>query len=130
MSHTYDAVNVYVPACFHPDSKPQCGLDHPWTSLTYFVPVPEHTVLCPSPSDHFTFDTVAVAWIEKRPAEADADSLGRSPSPSPIHNHTGTPTVPLQESALARHSEACRSGLVNVILSTASCRTEATVTGG
>lgn len=110
MSQTYEAVRVYVPACFHPVSNPQCGLDQPWTSALYFVPVPEHTVLCPSPNDHFTFETFAVAVIEYGPAVAVADSEGSEAPASSAHNHTGTPTVPLHGSADAKHGDAPISG--------------------
>ncbi|WP_169797163.1 hypothetical protein, partial [Janibacter anophelis] len=128
ISHTYDAVNVYVPGYFHPSSNPQWGVSQPWTSGSYTVPVPWHTVDCPSPSDHFTCDTFAVAEIVYGPAVADADFDGK-PS-SPTHNHTGTPTVPVHRPVAARHGEASMSGFVSVILSTARSRTCVTVTRG
>ncbi|WP_415830907.1 hypothetical protein, partial [Janibacter anophelis] len=106
ISHTYDAVNVYVPGCFQPLSNPQSGVDHPCVAASKAVPVPVHTVLCPSPSDHLTFDTFALAVIVNGPALAVAESDGSDPLPSPTHNHTGTPTVPRHASAADWHGDA------------------------
>ncbi|MGO4359014.1 hypothetical protein AB4Y78_15360 [Janibacter sp. RAF52] len=94
--------------------------------------MPWQIVLCPSPNDHFTFDTFAVAVIEYGPAVAYAESEGRAPLPSPTHSHTGTPTVPVHASALpaVTHGDAPIWGPPNCSWPIALSRTSATVTVG
>ncbi|MDN5721200.1 hypothetical protein [Corynebacterium sp.] len=123
MSHTYVAVSVYVPAFFHPRSNPHSGADQPCAASLYFVPVPEHTVVWPSPRDHFTVLTFAVAVIEYGPAVAVAESEGNCPFPSPTHNHTGTPTVPWHDAGSAKHGDAPIFGAPIVIREIALSRT-------
>lgn len=84
---TYRPCRLYV--------YPQSGLSCMPNLSSYAVPGVRHTVTSPSPIDHTTRDTFAVAVTVNPPADADLVTGPHVDGPGLVsHIHTGIPTKP------------------------------------